>query len=466
MSHTASDKNYITDGENPGLRATVIDNGDGTKSVKVSEPTLATISSDIALIKADIASILGNQTDGDQRTVLQDANGNDINAQYPLSTDGDSIYEKDLNIAGSSIGTFTGSIQNLFNSIGTPITDSTATNPKTFTVKLNRPATSTSIKMCAPSGSTFSNTKIILKDPAGTALVTIDESGSGTAYSARFFNHASSPWCTMVVEFYTANAVSIDYIMIEKSHDVHATIVGRKPDGTSVDIQATTGGNLKVSIEEFDPGALPVSVSDSTAQATLSTISTNISTMLGNQTDGDQVVKGNVTPSDNYINPTTAEATWSLLGGWNTATSRWQRATFWTSLDGDASSAARIRVNSTQSLYNGATFDAWRGDTTYGADVDVTRLPKSATSALTSVAGSATSVTIKASNTSRVGLIVVNDSSSVLYLAYAATAAANAYTYRLNAYETFEMPPSMIYTGLVTGIWATATGNAYVTELT
>lgn len=87
------------------------------------------------------------------------------------------------------------------------------------------------------------------------------------------------------------------------------------------------------------------------------------------------------------------------------------------------------------------------------------------TSTVTSVAGSASNVTIAALNTGRLGLKITNDSSAILYLKYGATASASSWTYKLWPGDQFEMDGTL-YTGQLDGIWASAAGNARVTELT
>ena len=87
------------------------------------------------------------------------------------------------------------------------------------------------------------------------------------------------------------------------------------------------------------------------------------------------------------------------------------------------------------------------------------------TATLANVSGSASSVTLRAASTSRKGLIIFNDSSAILYVKFGATASTTSFTYRLTPYSTFEMR-SPIYQGIVDGIWASATGDARVTELT
>lgn len=88
---------------------------------------------------------------------------------------------------------------------------------------------------------------------------------------------------------------------------------------------------------------------------------------------------------------------------------------------------------------------------------------QAATTAVTQVAGSATSVTLKASNTSRKGLTITNDSTADLYVKLGATASTTSYTIKLKTDDYYEVPYG--YTGVVDGIWSSATGNAYVTEV-
>lgn len=90
-----------------------------------------------------------------------------------------------------------------------------------------------------------------------------------------------------------------------------------------------------------------------------------------------------------------------------------------------------------------------------------------ATATLSNVASSASSVTILASNASRKGAMVYNDSTQVLYLKMGATASSSSYTVLIPAAGYYELPAAQyLYTGILDGIWASANGNARVTELT
>jgi hypothetical protein len=91
---------------------------------------------------------------------------------------------------------------------------------------------------------------------------------------------------------------------------------------------------------------------------------------------------------------------------------------------------------------------------------------KSATPTQSSVADSASSVTILASNANRLGATIHNDSSAVLYLKLGATASTTSYTAYMIQHAYYEVPFG--YTGVIDGIWASDPGDgaARVTEFT
>jgi hypothetical protein len=92
------------------------------------------------------------------------------------------------------------------------------------------------------------------------------------------------------------------------------------------------------------------------------------------------------------------------------------------------------------------------------------KMARAGTAAVTQTAGSASSVTLLSSNTARLGCSVHNDSSAILYVKFGTTASTTSYTIRLTSQSYYECPFN--YTGRIDGIWASAAGNAYVTELT
>lgn len=88
----------------------------------------------------------------------------------------------------------------------------------------------------------------------------------------------------------------------------------------------------------------------------------------------------------------------------------------------------------------------------------------SGTATLSNVSGSASSVTVLAANTSRLGVVIVNDSTADLYIKFGTTASTSSFTYHLYPGQTFSDAGG--YTGRIDGIWSAANGAARVTELT
>ena len=88
------------------------------------------------------------------------------------------------------------------------------------------------------------------------------------------------------------------------------------------------------------------------------------------------------------------------------------------------------------------------------------------TATLANVASSATSVSVFAANDAAVARALWNDSTAVLYLKFGSGAASTtSYTVQLAAGAYYEFPQP-VYGGAVTGIWASANGNARTTEVT
>jgi hypothetical protein len=87
------------------------------------------------------------------------------------------------------------------------------------------------------------------------------------------------------------------------------------------------------------------------------------------------------------------------------------------------------------------------------------------TATLASPAAAATTAVLLAASQSRRGAVIVNEGSTILYLAFAATASLTAYTVQVPATTgTFVLDPAANYAGPISGIWAgSPTGNARTT---
>lgn len=86
-----------------------------------------------------------------------------------------------------------------------------------------------------------------------------------------------------------------------------------------------------------------------------------------------------------------------------------------------------------------------------------------ATATPSNVASSTSSTALFASNPAARSRNVYNDSTAVLYLKFGTGASSTSYTVQLPAAWNYEFPQPL-YTGAVEGAWASANGNARVTE--
>lgn len=91
---------------------------------------------------------------------------------------------------------------------------------------------------------------------------------------------------------------------------------------------------------------------------------------------------------------------------------------------------------------------------------------RSATATTSQVADTASSATLLAANTDRLGATIANDSSAVLFVKFGTTASSTDYSARLPQYAYLEVPYG--YTGRIDGIWASDPndGAARITEFT
>ena len=87
---------------------------------------------------------------------------------------------------------------------------------------------------------------------------------------------------------------------------------------------------------------------------------------------------------------------------------------------------------------------------------------KPSTAISSTVAASATSVSLLAGNAARAGFSVWNSSTAILYLDYDAAATAADYAVRIDPGGYFESP--VAFTGQVSAIWSAANGSALVRE--
>lgn len=120
------------------------------------------------------------------------------------------------------------------------------------------------------------------------------------------------------------------------------------------------------------------------------------------------------------------------------------------------------QINQVVSVSNGGPIGA-SYDPLYVTGSFTANFDPSTSATVTPVSSSATVVTLQAANGARRGLTVYNSSNKSLYLKLGSAAALDSFTVRMTPQGYFEVPGN--YTGIVTGIWDSANGFAYVTEI-
>lgn len=89
------------------------------------------------------------------------------------------------------------------------------------------------------------------------------------------------------------------------------------------------------------------------------------------------------------------------------------------------------------------------------------------TATCSNVASSASSVNLFAANPGARLRTIFNDSTQILYVKFGVTASTSSYTVQIAASGYYEFPQDSngkVYDGTVDGIWASANGNARLTE--
>lgn len=174
------------------------------------------------------------------------------NIEYmnPMPVGGASTFPHDVNIANSSIGTFTGNILDLFDSRFTTIVDSTATNPKTITLNFERTIQTTSFGFATATGD-FSNV-VIKWGITGVPDQTFYD-GSTDSTKRTFINFPTVPLTLsrIIIEFHTTDTCSVSFFNMAKAYQRISQIQGETESEELINIGATTGGNMKVSIQEY-----------------------------------------------------------------------------------------------------------------------------------------------------------------------------------------------------------------------
>lgn len=204
----------------------------------------------IGVIRDAITGVAAKvNTTGQQEISLVDDRDNVIGVQHPLPTDGDSVYAKDIDLITSSIGTFSGAVTDFFDDPQTENSDSSATNPKTFTISFLRPSRAVLIGIASKTGD-FSNVKITFKNISGTTVRLIDNSADSTKVMGKAYDFPLTLFQSITFEFLTADPVDLALITMQKIVTTSSLIYGFKADGTIGGVGISDNENLFVTDAE------------------------------------------------------------------------------------------------------------------------------------------------------------------------------------------------------------------------
>lgn len=203
-------------------------------------------------------------TSGSVHTItnLVDPNGNPISIQYPLPTDSDSAYAKDIDVSNSIVTGWKDSegVESADNilipvtGLHTEIINDSATSPKVLLMHFERSINAHQVGLGCTAGGDFSNVKVSLLGSGGTARTVNDDSANNTKYTSRNYGFEPELFNAVKLEFLTTDPVCISNITIQKSVNVGAQIQGLRADGIIGTVNLTNGNNLKISLEELESG--------------------------------------------------------------------------------------------------------------------------------------------------------------------------------------------------------------------
>jgi len=128
-----------------------------------------------------------------------------------------------------------------------------------------------------------------------------------------------------------------------------------------------------------------------------------------------------------------------------------------------ATIAAAIPAGSMQAVLQASSNFIGKLAANAGVNIGTVEVAAPSTASVANVNSSVTVVTLLAANAARTGAMIVNNSTATLYVKLGSAASLTSWSARLDPGGYWEMP-RRYYTGIITGIWSAANGEAHVTE--
>jgi hypothetical protein len=203
---------------------------------------------------------LSLQADADltKAVILQehpDGTVKNVDTLHPMAVDGHVIFSKDLDLDVSDNYGFSGGVVDYFDSLSTVNNDASATNPKQILLWFNNTVYASEIGFgCDDLTKSFSNQKINFLGSGQVIRGAWDDSSDNTTYNSRLIKFTPTAFNGLLLEFHTANEIGLSNVTIRKEQKTVSQIQALNPSGEIVSVDATNGGNLKISLEELESG--------------------------------------------------------------------------------------------------------------------------------------------------------------------------------------------------------------------
>ena len=170
-----------------------------------------------------------------------------VSIQYPLSVDSNSVYVQDIDFDNSDFTDWTGDPENLFKSpFSASIVNSTSDNPKQIILAFKRTVNALQIGFGENNGGDFSNLKVSLLGSGGATRSVFDESTDDTDLTSRNSEFENELFNSLLIEFYTADTVSLSNITIQRAAYNTVQIQGIDENGAFQTARVNSDGLLLV----------------------------------------------------------------------------------------------------------------------------------------------------------------------------------------------------------------------------
>lgn len=185
-----------------------------------------------------------------------------VSPQNPLPTDGDSVYKKDLWIEEcvvtdwADVDSANEDIAAIpFSNLHTHITNATSDNPKILLIHFNRTVSLNQVGLGCYDTGDFSNVKVEILGSNDEVRAVNDDSANNTKYGSRDYPLQPTLGNAVRFSFYTADAVTLSNITIQKARKSISRLQAIDEDGVVIDIGGRlgqTGYNLNVSLDQVE----------------------------------------------------------------------------------------------------------------------------------------------------------------------------------------------------------------------